>query len=124
MLALPPLAAHSDRATFVARRAEIGIMNPGVAALLHCLLGSVGKTMARTALVQALDLTERSVSSYASILRAELARFGLAECLETVRGNGYRITFQGAERIAQSIGLELSCDVHRVPRKMHPAQSQ
>lgn len=95
-----------DRAAFVADRYEMGLAIPGAAAILHALLVRSGSTVSRSDLAAAVGFSPKSITSYVSLLRLELDRYDLGECLETVRGRGYRISTRGAAEIAARLAVD------------------
>lgn len=95
-----------DRAAFVADRFEMGLAIPGAAAILHALLVRSGSTVSRSDLAAAVGFSPKSITSYVSLLRLELDRYELGECLETVRGRGYRISTRGAAEITARLAVD------------------
>jgi hypothetical protein len=104
---------HQDRAAFVAGRLGMGISMSGAAALLHVLLVRSGCVVGRADLAAALGFTQQSVTTYVSVLRAELDRYSLGDCLETILGRGYRISHSAAAQIGSRLGLETRPDFGR-----------
>lgn len=95
-----------SRAAFVADRYDMGLAIPGAAAILHALLVRSGSIVSRSDLAAAVGFSPKSITTYVSLLRLELDRYELGECLETIRGRGYRITAQGASEIAARLALD------------------
>lgn len=96
---------QQDRAAFVAGRLGVGISMAGAAALLHVLLVRSGSVVGRADLAAVSGFTQQSVTTFVSVLRSELDRYSLGDCLETILGRGYRISRIAADRIANRLGL-------------------
>lgn len=112
-----------DRAAFVADRFEMGLAIPGAAAILHALLVRQGMAVAKPDLAAAVGFSPKSITSYVSLLRLELDRYDLGDCLETVRGRGYRISTRGAAEIMARLAVDV--EAMRVlqpsaPRRVYP----
>jgi hypothetical protein len=109
-----------DRAAFVADRFGMGLVIPGAAAILHALLVRTGWTVSRSELAAAVGFSPKSITSYVSFLRLELDRYDLCDCLETVRGRGYRISTRGAAEIAARLALD--AETMRGLRRLAPSR--
>lgn len=82
---------------------QLVALTPGEARLLAALTSRRGRLLSRDALIgqvrgEDADVYDRSIDLLVSRLRRKLADNGLADAIETVRGEGYRFARRGAAR--------------------------